>query len=419
MSPSYADLKGKIEQVKTQLETCANRIEKIEPTARGEYPNPHLRSWSGDVRQLEEFAAVLEEWLSHPLVAEAKRYLLDLKKWSGVLEKISLEEVEKDWRFLSDNVGEMKEIHGFIGEIGYEAIKKIVSSWVLSRVIEKDVEKARKWATNANNFAISVKQLGNKPVESKLAHMVISDAVKELLKTSSFDTDNKEAIKKYVELVDRSENMVKNRPVEIKEEAILRTYKMIKEIGKGVSTVVTELGIIKRLLVDLEWVEEFPDFQTYEKLWTNKHTALKKNDLESIDKALRTTQLLANDWKEALKKQIDGASAKIRRMSKSVDNDNLKKEVASFEEKKQGINWDKPNLKSLSEVLSQVDSVRERLRRQLINRLKSEDATLIIEEREMIEDLGENKGWDFERFIKALEVVLRNGLIVIRAAEEK
>ncbi|KKS76098.1 MAG: hypothetical protein UV49_C0019G0012 [candidate division WWE3 bacterium GW2011_GWA2_42_9] len=73
MSPSYADLKEKIEQVKLKLKTCAGKLEEIEPAAKGKYPNPQLRLWPEDVKDLIEFATGLEEWLSHPLVAEAKR----------------------------------------------------------------------------------------------------------------------------------------------------------------------------------------------------------------------------------------------------------------------------------------------------------------------------------------------------------
>jgi len=48
----------------------------------------------------------------------------------------------------------------------------------------------------------------------------------------------------------------------------------------------------------------------------------------------------------------------------------------------------------------------------------NEDAILIIEDPEIIDNMGEKMGWNFERFIKALEVVLRYGLIEIRAVEE-
>jgi hypothetical protein len=417
MSSNYADLKEKIVQVKLKLKTCAQKLGEIEPAAKGAYPNPQLRLWSGDIKDMEEFATGLEEWLSHPLVAEAKRYLSEIRKWSETPNKITMEEVEKDWRFLSDNVEQIKQIHKEMDEIEYEAIKKIASTWVLKRVIEKDIEHAQKWATNANKFAGSVKQLENMSLESKLAQEVKSAAVKELLKVSSFDNDNIEAISKFRELVDKSENMVKIKPIEVKEEAILKTYRISKEIEKGVSTISTELGCIRKLLVDLEWVKKFPDFKDYRQLWTEKQTALKKDDLGRIDNALNITRETANKWKETRKREIESAFLKIERMSKSVHQGDLETEVASLEESKQGVNWGKPDLESLSTVLSQVDNLVNRLRNELINTLQSADDTSIIEEPEIIENLGEKKGWDFERFFGALEVVLRNGLIEIRAIE--
>ena len=178
-----------------------------------------------------------------------------------------------------------------------------------------------------------------------------------------------------------------------------------------------ELGGIRGSLVDLEWVRKFSDFRGYSQLWVKKQTALKEDDLESIENALEATQQIAGKWKDARKREIDSAFKKIERMLKSIDKDSLKKESASLEEKKQSINWDKPDLESLYRVLYQVDNLRNQLRAELINKVQSEDAISMIEEPELIEDFGEKKGWDFERFIKALEVVLRNGLIEIRVVE--
>ena len=127
---------------------------------------------------------------------------------------------------------------------------------------------------------------------------------------------------------------------------------------------------------------------------------------------------MANDWKYARKREIDGTYVKIRRMSRSIDIVGLVKNVSLVEEKKNDINWNKPSLESLSEVLSRMDSLSNELRGELIRKLQSEDAISILEEPDIIEDLGEQKGWDFERFIRALEVVLRSGIIEIKAEEE-
>ena len=81
--------------------------------------------------------------------------------------------------------------------------------------------------------------------------------------------------------------------------------------------------------------------------------------------------------------------------------------------------WNRPDLGSLSEVLSHMDRLRKQFREELIIKLQNEDAILMIQEPEIVEDLGKKEGWDFERFIKVLEVILRNGLIEIRAVEEK
>lgn len=419
MFSSYADLSEEIKEIKKKLDTCAETFEGIDPGEKRKYENPQYRLWSGDIKDLEGFTVRLEEWLSHPLVAEAKRYLSDIRKWSESIEKISAEEVERDWRFLSDNVEEMKEIHKQTGDIGYESIRKKISTWVLSRIAEKDIERSKNWAVNANKFASSLRQIEDRKAESKLAGKVKKDIVKELLKITSFDKDNKETIEEHRELIDRSENIVKNKPAEIVEKAILKTYRTGKEVGKSLSTIGAEIEKIRTFLINLEWVKEFTGLKDYNKLWTEKRTATKKNDLESIAKALESTQRRANEWKKSREREIDGALLRIERMSKSVENNELKKEVTSLEEKIQSTDWNRPDLGSLSEVLSHMDRLRKQFREELIIKLQNEDAILMIEEPQIIEDLGKKEGWDFERFIKVLEVILRNGLIEIRAVEEK
>ncbi len=192
MSADYTQFKEKTEEIKKKLNACADTLEIVKPEEKEKYENPQYRLWSGDIKDLEGFTIGLEEWLNQPLVAEAKRYLLDLKKWSESPEKISLGEIEKDWRFLSDNVREIKDIHMQIRDIGYESIKKKISTWSLGRINEKDIEKAENWAINANKFTNSLKQLENNKTESKLAEKVKRDSINELLKITSFDKDNNE-----------------------------------------------------------------------------------------------------------------------------------------------------------------------------------------------------------------------------------
>jgi len=420
MLSNYTDLDEKTREIKKKLDTCAEMLGGIEPGEKRKYENPQYRLWSSNIKDLEEFTVRLEEWLSHPLVAEAKRYLSDLRKWSETSEKVSLEETERDWRFLSDNVEEIKEIHKQIGDIGYESIVKKTSTWVLVRIIAKDIEPAKNWATNANRFANRLRQIEDKKRESKLADEVKKDTVKELLKKiSSFDKDNKEAIEEYQELIDKAENIVKNKPAEIEEKAILKTYGAGKGVESSLPTIGVEIERIRTFLINLEWLKESTSFKDFNKLWTEKQTAIKKNDLESIAEALESIRQRANQLNQNYKRLIMTDLARIERMSKSSQEDNLKREVISLKEREQGIDWTKPNLSLVSEVASQIAKLREQFQKELRRRLQNEDAILMIEEPEIIQDLGKKKGWDFERFIRALEVILRSGLIEIRAVEEK
>lgn len=419
MSSSYIDFHKKIEEMKEKLGTCAARLEGITSDQKGKYENPQYRIWSGDIRNLEEFSVRLEEWLSQPSVSEAKRCLSDLRKWSEQTGEISVEEIEKDWRFLSDYVQKIKESHKKVEGIEYETIKKKTSTWILKRIIEKDIEHAKNWANNASTFAEDLKRIDNQKVRSKLAGTVKEDVVKKLSMASSFDKDKKDEIDQHQKLIDSAENTVENKPAEIEEEAILKTYRKGKEIEESLSAINQEVEKIKGFLINLEWVKEFTDFKGYNKLWDEKQKAIKKADLEGIAKALDITQQSANRWKDTRKEELDNALIRIERMSKSVEKENITKSITALEQKKQSIDWNKPNLETLSEIVSEIGELKKQLRGELVIRLQNEDAISIIEEPEIIEDLGRKKHWDFERFIKALEVVLRNGLIEIRAAEEK
>jgi len=419
MSSSYIDFQKRIEEIRQNLETCTVQLKGIAPDQKGKYENPQYRIWSGDIRNLEEFTSRLQEWLSQPSVSEAKRCLLDLKKWSEQTEEISLEKIEKDWKFLSDNVQEIKECHKKVEVVEYETIKKKTSTWVLKRIIEKDIERARNWTNNASIFAEEIKRIDNLKVESELGENVKKDSIKKLLIISSFDKDNREEIAQHQQLIGRAENLIENKTAEIGEVAILKTYRKGKEIEESLSSIIQEIEKIKGILITLEWVKEFTGLEGYNKLWDEKQKAINKPDLEDIAKALETTQQSANAWKDAHKGELDSALTRIERMSKSVEKEDITKSIMALEQKKQTIDWNKPSLETLLEIMSRIGDLKKQLRQELIIRLQNEYAISIIEEPEIIEDLGRKKSWDFERFIKALEVVLRNGLIEIRAAEEK
>ena len=419
MSTNYSAFKEKIDQIKEKIDMCTKMLEEVKSEEKNKYENPRYRIWSGDIKDLEGFALRLEEWLNQPPVAEAKRYLLDLKRWSESPEKISLEEIEKDWRFLSDNLEEIKSVHEQTRDITYERIKKKILMWILNRIIEKDIEKAKIWAVNAHKFTDRLNQLENKKTESRLADEVKKNAVDELLKATSFDKDNEEAVSQYQELIEEAENIVKNKPAEISDESIFSTYDKSMKISETLSMINTELGNIRAFLITLEWVQEFPNVKDYNKLWTGKKAATGKKDLTSIGKTLENVQKQAELWKDARRREIESALVRIGRMSRGAENEDISKSIVALEEEKQGIDWNKPDLKTLSDIISQSNDLKKLLRAEFLRKLQNEDAILIIEEPEIIEDFGKRVNWDFERFFKALGIVLHNGLIEIKAVEEK
>ena len=418
MSETYTELKEKIDGVRETLLVKARHLEEITPEDRVRYPNPQLRIWSGDIRDLSDFAIGLDEWLSEPQVAEARRLLLELVKWAEGADKLPMDDVYRDWRFLSDNVSTIERIHGDTGTIPYDGIKKKVASWVLNRIIEKDLDYASKWAGNARQFGEKVKGLESTSVGSKLADEVKKDSMKELLKVASYDKNNEELVEEYQRLIEQADELIRNRPQEIGEKAILNTYKVSDEIEDSLDKISEDLGNIRRLLVDLEWVIDFRGFDEFKNLWSKKKAAYRANDLESIYKELNSLLLSANIWKGNVRRHIESAIAKVRRMSRSLPEGDTKNDITAIETRINSINWNKPDLKLLLEVSSKIDELLKRLRVKLVEKLRNEDAILIIEDPEIIDNMGEKMGWDFDRFIKALEVVLRYGLIEIRAMEE-
>jgi len=417
MSETYAELKDGINDVKETLLAKASILEEIPLKDRVRYPNPQLRMWSGAIRDLTQFATGLDEWLSEPQVAEARRLLLELVKWAEA-DKLPMDDVYRDWRFLSDNVSTIERIHRDTGTIQYNSIKKKVASWVLNRISEKDLDSASNWASNARQFGEKVKGFESTLVDSKLADEVRKDSMKELLKVTSYDKNNEELVEGYRRLIEQADEIIRNRPQEIGEKAILNTYRTSDEIEGGLDKISEDLGNIRRLLVDLEWVIDFRGFDDFKNLWSKKKAAYRVNNLESIYKELNSLLVSANSWKGNIRRHIESSVAKVRRMSRSLPESDAEKDITTIEARMNSVNWDKPDLESILEGTSKIDDLLERLRVKLVERLRNEDAIRIIEDPETINNMGEKMGWDFDRFIKALEVVLRYGLIEIRAVEE-
>lgn len=417
---SYEEINGDLKTIKENLEICLNNVNRITPSERTNYENPQYRMWSGNIKNLKDFTNKLEEWLNHPLVAEAKRYLLDIKSWSRSEKEIILDDIEKDWKFLSDNVKEIKEIHNKIDDIRYETIKKKASTWVLNRIIEKDISRAKNWAINASMFSENLEEIEGYEVNSKLAEEVKNDVIEKLSEIESFDEGHEDMIKQYQDSINDAEDIVEDRPKEINEQAIFNTYKIKKkdkEIEDNLYEISEEIERIKDKLIDLEWVKKITNFKNYNKIWLDKQNSIKKRDLEKIVEALNSTQQKANKWKDTQKREIENVLIRLERMSKSVEDEKLKKEVGAISQKIQSIDWNKPNVNFLYNVVSQMEKVREKLRDELIKIMKNKDAITIIEYPGIIEDLGKKKGWNFDRFIDALEIVLRDGLIEIMPKE--
>ena len=423
MSSNYNDLLAKIDEIKERLDLCAKKLDEIKPEEMEKYENPQYRVWSGNIRDIEEFINRLEEWLEKPRVAEAKRYLSDLKEWAELQKEVSLEEIEKDWRFLSNNVDEIKHIHKQVQDISYESIKKKTANWVLNRIVEKDIEKARIWATNANKFSNDLKQLEDKEVKYNLAREVKKNAIDELLKITSFEKDKTNEITRYNSLINKADEIIGSLPEEITEEAVTETYKTKRkeneEVGKCLSTISEIIEEIKTKLINVEWVIEFTDSGDYSEIWKEKQNAIKEKDLEAISKALNEVIQKANSWKESKRKETDNTLSKIERMAKRIEKEELKRGFEELSEQAKSIDWDKPDVRILFKIISQADTLRKELRKELSQKLQNKDAISIIEEPEIINDLGKSKGWDFDKFFEALKIVLINGLIEIKVVEEK
>ncbi|RLI04386.1 hypothetical protein DRO38_01355 [Candidatus Bathyarchaeota archaeon] len=424
MLSNYNSLLEKIDNIKEALDRCVKKLDEIKPDEREKYENPQYRMWSGNIRNIEEFTNRLEEWLEKPRVAEAKRYLSDLKEWAELQKEVSLEEIEKDWRFLSKNVDEIKYIHKQIKNISYESIKKKTANWVLNRIFEKDIEKAKIWATNANKFCSDLKQLEDKEVEYNLAEEVKKDAIDELLKITSFDKDRTNEITRYNNLIDKANEVIKSLPEEITEEAVTETYKIKgknenEEVEKCLNIINKIIEEIKTKLINVEWVIEFTDSRDYSEIWKGKQNAMKKKDLEAISKALDEVIQKASSWKESKRKEIDNVLSKIERMAKSIENEKLKREFEELNKQARSIDWDKPDVRILFKIIFQADTLREELRKELVQKLQNKDAISIIEEPEIVNDLGKSKGLDFNRFFEALRIVLKRGLIEIKVVGRK
>ncbi|MBI2852422.1 MAG: hypothetical protein HYX84_04910 [Chloroflexi bacterium] len=75
MAATYDTAKDNIVGVYDRLAGLAKRMDEIRLEDRRNYPNPRLRSWSGNAKDLGTFADGMDEWIRQPEAAEARRLL--------------------------------------------------------------------------------------------------------------------------------------------------------------------------------------------------------------------------------------------------------------------------------------------------------------------------------------------------------
>ena len=238
-----------------------------------------------------------------------------------------------------------------------------------------------------------------------------------------------ENISRYERLIEKSDDIIINKPQEIREEAILTTYNRYhsEDIRERIERIIQVINKIKNILRKIEWVDEIKwinsykkyssPIRAYKKLLENKREAYQEGDLEKILNKLEKIKNQAEQWEEEYKKVIEGEITRVKRMLKFSDNKHLY-EFSEICEQFQSIDWSKLDVKLLFDITFKIDDIKRKLRKELLEKIKNENAIKIIEKHELVEDLGESEGWDINTFIEALGILLRNGLIKIKVVEE-
>jgi hypothetical protein len=176
---------------------------------------------------------------------------------------------------------------------------------------------------------------------------------------------------------------------------------------------------VRKLLVNLEWIIKNSNLTNYSELWANKQSAFKAKNLDNIIQILDGLEKKSAGWKTSQKDEIGTILAKLNRMSKSLRQDELSIEIQSIETKIRSIDWNKPDVVLVQTIFENAKIILEKMRAEILGRLKNQDAMSIVENPEIITDMGEALQWPFDRFIKALGLALQEGLIEIEAVEKK
>jgi len=345
--------------------------------------------------------------------------LHEIEVWAGVDKGKYFNEVASDWRFLTENVERIKCIHTKIGGTVPDKIQRRIAEWSVKRIVQKDIERAEIWAENAYRFGQQVEQVASQRLASKFTTKVKNDLVRKLLETSSFDSDNNEIVGEYGHLIERASELSSNKPTAIRDDAMRSTYKAYKVIEEGISAVSAQMDTLRELLIKLEWVIESDGSKDYLTIVKAKKQALKRNDLNTIVDSLRNVERKAIVWKNDREKELLRSIATIERMARSLGDNKATSKVEMLATRINEINWNKPIPEAVVDALNETASLKAELRQNLVSRLKNEDAIYIIEEPNIVRDLGAEVGWDFNRFLSALSAVLRNGLIEIAVVENK
>lgn len=419
MSATYDDTLRRIKGIEATLTASHNKLQKVDTKGRPGYRNARYRLWNGDFSDIENFATRLDEWLNQPSAAEAKRRLAALKHMAGQHEYPSLDDIEKDWKFLSVSYQDIGGLSSIVEGIEDPAIKCKTAAWVLERVSEKDVEKAKTWAKNAGEFSVGLTKLGNAKTNSALAAKVRKRLVDHLrADVKSFDKGPTELVSRCYAQITRAENLISNKPDEIAADAVSNTSSENSDVDKWLTNIESLMTQARNTLISIEWLKPTCTYPNgYPKLLQRRRQALGKDTLNDIVESLSEVKKCAEAWEKGLCTEIDAILARCKKMATALKDTDVEARLKGVVTQRESYIQAKDKVIELDVLTKDAQRLEKDLRKQLQRKLNDEDAIALVEQPGLVEDQGRQIGWDIDRFVKALSTVLRNGLIEIRAVE--
>lgn len=408
------DIETKLKTLKNLEELLLDNKEKITSRGGGKDENNAVGAyilWSGSVTQLGDFASKVKEWLDLPYVTISKSKLTQIFYYLTDTSNIDLTEIMKDDLFLSANCNAIEELSEILSGINFKTIKSVASAYVLERVIEKDLNKANKWANNAKHYSDALNKLCKIKIVSIAGEKMLKILCDELVKLDSFSEigDLSDWKEKIID-IDKS---IANLPDEITEEQVINFLEKSKDSEKIklLEKIVDYITKVRSYLSNVIWVKnENVHNKDYASLRTEFRRIVSLDNLYSVLIELGSFEKKVQEYTNSVEGKTKARLQMVDNVTKALNDES---KIREFHELRGNLPLPESIFKDPVNFESKIKELTSLLRNsveELTKKINNSDAVKIIKSpKKAIETI------EPERLSEALSILIKEGIVSITA----